>query len=437
MNNAPTAPRSYSLQREWSRAFTYMLTALLIGAVITIAGVRFVVNEMEGAAGHLKAEYGSVDQLTAALEVHEQLGHQLLEEKPVDRRAFAIAQEDVEELFKAAAAVGAGNASRTAALDQARQDWQAGLVRTGLWGGQAPDLTGNHAADATALMEAGSNVRQQLAAIQASSVDALDRGLVDTSFFESLLFVARWALLVVAVGGTLYLRRRMVKDLIRPLNSLHRGVQNLEAGDYSHRLEVARRDELGEVAVAFNGMAAALQDSHEILTYRATHDDLTGLANRAALAERLAASFSHDEGERTRNEGLLFIDIDDFKDVNDSLGHEGGDALLVQLAARIRSSVRSQDLVARLGGDEFAVVVMDNDDGTPATGPVAERIYEALSEPFVIGGRPLRVSLSIGAAQRTPDTADVRELLRQADSAMYRAKHGGKARYEAFDSLGG
>jgi diguanylate cyclase (GGDEF)-like protein len=396
-----------------------------------------VVNEMQGAAGRLKAEYGSVDQLTAALEVHEQLGHCLIEAKPVDGTAFAGAQEDVEALFKAAAAVGVGNTSRTAALEKAHQDWQASLEQSGLRGAQAPGLTGNRVADATALMEASTNVRRQLAAIQASSVDGLDRGLVDTSFFEDLLFVARWVLLLVAVGGTLYLRRRMVKDLIRPLNSLHRGVRNLEAGDYSHRLSVARRDELGEVAVAFNGMAAALQDSHEILTYRATHDDLTGLANRAALTERLAASFSQDKQARTRNEGLLFIDIDDFKDVNDSLGHEGGDALLVQLAERIRSSVRSGDLVARLGGDEFAVVVMDNDDGTPATGPVAERIYEALSEPFVIGGRPLRVSLSIGAAQRTPETADVRELLRQADSAMYRAKHGGKARYEAFDTLGG
>jgi diguanylate cyclase (GGDEF)-like protein len=434
MNSEPTTPRAYSLQREWSRAFTYMLLALLIGAVVTIAGVRFVVSEMEGAASRLKAEYGSIDELTAAIEAHEYLGHQLLEAKPVDRRAFVSAQEDVDELFKAAAAVDVGNGIRTAALDQARQDWQAGLEQGGLWGGQAPDPTGSHAA---AVIEASSNVRQQLAAIQASSVDALGRGLVDTSFFEDLLFVARWALLFAAVGGTLYLRRRMVKDLIRPLNSLRRGVQNLEAGDYSHRLDVARRDELGEVAVAFNGMAAALQDSHEILTYRATHDDLTGLANRAALAERLAASFNQDTAIRTRDEGLLFIDVDDFKDVNDSLGHEGGDALLIQLAERIRSSVRSQDLVARLGGDEFAVVVMNNDDGTPATGPVAERIYEALSEPFLIGGRPLRVSLSIGAAQRTPDTADVRELLRQADSAMYRAKHGGKARYEAFDAYSG
>ncbi|GAA1763647.1 hypothetical protein GCM10009712_10310 [Pseudarthrobacter sulfonivorans] len=413
-----------------------MLLTLLVGAVVTIVGVRFVVNELEGAARHLKVEYGSVDELTGALEAHEQLGHQLLEAHAVDRRALVGAQEAVEELFKAAAAADGGNADRSTALDQARHDWQASLERSGLWSGQAPDPTGSHSADATAFIEGSSSVRQQLAAIQVSSVDALGRGLVDTSFFEDLLFVARWALLFAAVGGTLYLRRRMVKDLIRPLNSLRRGVQNLEAGDYSHRLDVARRDELGEVAVAFNGMAAALQDSHEILTYRATHDDLTGLANRAALAERLAASFNQGEGTRIRNEGLLFIDIDDFKDVNDSLGHEGGDALLVQLAERIRASVRSQDLVARLGGDEFAVVVMNNDDGTPATAPVAERIHEALSEPFVIGGQPLRVSLSIGAAHRTPDTADVRELLRQADSAMYRAKHGGKARYEAFDAHG-
>ena len=127
---------------------------------------------------------------------------------------------------------------------------------------------------------------------------------------------------------------------------------------------------------------------------------------------------------------MLFIDIDDFKHVNDSFGHEGGDALLVQLAHRLRASVRSQDLVARLGGDEFAVVVSDHDDGTPATGPVAERIYQSLSEPFVIGGRQVRVSLSMGVAQRTADTADITELLRHADSAMYRAKHSGKARYE-------
>ena len=434
MNRATTTPRSFSLQREWSGAFTLMLLALFVGAGVTVVGVRSVVSEMEAATGRLQAEYGNVAELAAALDTHEQLGHQLLAAAPVDREAFALEQRDIQELFRAASAVHAADDSRPEALSAAQQEWQGGLEKAGLWDGPGLNRAGNSVADAAAFAAASSNVRTQLAAVQQSSLEALNRGLVDTRELEGLLVVGRFGLFVVAIGATLYFRRRMVTDLIRPVNSLRRGVLKLQSGDYSHRLDVARRDELGEVALAFNGMAAALQDSHKALTYRATHDDLTGLANRAALAERLLASFEADSDRRTRHEGLLFIDIDDFKEVNDSLGHESGDALLVLLAERLRASVRSHDLVARVGGDEFAVVVLDNDDGTPATGPVAERIYEALSEPFVIGDRSLRVSLSMGVAQRTADTADLTELLRQADSAMYRAKHGGKARYENFNS---
>lgn len=430
MHKSPTSTRSFSLQREWSGAFTLMLLALLIGAAVTVVGVRFVVNEMEAATARLQAEYGTVAELAAALETHEQVGHRLLAAAPVNREAFVLEQRDIDELFRAAAAVQSVDEGRRGGLSVAQQTWQSGLEKAGLRGNQVLGLKGNNVTDAPAFAAANSKVRTGLAAVQQSSLQALDRGLVDTRELEGLLVVGRFGLFVVAIGATLYFRRRMVKDLMRPVNSLRRGVLKLQSGDYSHRLDVARRDELGEVAVAFNGMAAALQDSHKALTYRATHDDLTGLANRAALAERLLASFEPDNDSKTRHEGLLFIDIDDFKDVNDSLGHEGGDVLLVQLAERLRASVRSHDLVARLGGDEFAVVVVDNDDGTPATGPVAERIYEALSEPFVIGDRSLRVSLSMGVAQRTADTADVTELLRQADSAMYRAKQGGKARYE-------
>ncbi|MHA7289135.1 diguanylate cyclase domain-containing protein [Arthrobacter sp. MDT3-24] len=430
MHKTPTSPRSFSLQREWSGAFTLMLLALFVGAAVTVVGVRFVVNEMEAANGRLQAEYGTVAELAAALETHEQLGHQLLAAAPVNREAFVLDQQDIEKRFRAAAAVPAVDEGRPEALSAVQQDWQSGLEKAGLWGDPAQNPAANNVAGSPAFAAASSNVRTQLAEVQQSSLQALNSGLVDTRELEGLLAVGRFGLFVVAIGATLYFRRRMAKDLMRPVNSLRRGVLKLQSGDYSHRLDVARRDELGDVAVAFNGMAAALQDSHKALTYRATHDDLTGLANRAALAERLLASFEPGSDRRTRHEGLLFIDIDDFKDVNDSLGHEGGDALLAQLAERLRASVRSHDLVARLGGDEFAVVVLDNDDGTPATGLVAERIYEALSEPFVIGDRFLRVSLSMGVARRTEDTADVTELLRQADSAMYRAKHGGKARYE-------
>ena len=249
---------------------------------------------------------------------------------------------------------------------------------------------------------------------------------------ERLLIGLLIGLFAIAVAVTVYFRRRMVRDLLRPVASMHLGVAKLHSGEYEHRLVVLRRDELGELAEAFNSMALALRDSHLALTRRATHDSLTGLPNRASLLERLSASFAPGADRRARRESVLFIDVDDFKEVNDTLGHEGGDVLLVQLAARLNDCVRPGDLVTRLGGDEFAIVVAD-DDGT-TTGQVAERILNALRQPFLINGTRLSVSVSIGVAPRRPDTTDPAELLRSADFAMYMAKGSGKDRYQTFDA---
>lgn len=431
MDKSTATPGPWSLQREWSRAFIVMLVALLVGAVVTIVGVRSVLGQVESAAGRLQAEYASVASLSDAIEAHEQLGHQLLAGAAIDREAFVLEQQDIEELFRTASAVEPPEGSRREELSSARQAWQAGLEKGGLWG---PDALARSGGNPTAMADfaaAGSQVRAQLDGVQQASIEALNSGLMDTGAMERLLTWARTGLLLMAIGATLYFRRRMVRDLVGPLQGLREGAQKLKAGHFAHRVDVVRRDELGEVAVAFNGMAAALQDNHQSLTYRATHDALTGLLNRAGLAERLAAWFD-DGGSGLPSVGLLFIDIDDFKDVNDSLGHEGGDALLVQLAGRLRASVRGNDVVARLGGDEFAVVILASDGGAPPTEPVIERIYQAAGEPFVVGGTPLTVSLSMGVARRTGQAADLSELLREADAAMYRAKHTGKARFENF-----
>ncbi len=132
-------------------------------------------------------------------------------------------------------------------------------------------------------------------------------------------------------------------------------------------------------------------------------------------------------------EGVLFIDVDDFKEVNDSLGHEGGDALLVQLACRLNECARPQDLVARLGGDEFAIAVVAT-NASAAVSKLAERILNSLREPFSLQNSSLVVSVSIGAAVRLTETADAAELLRNADFAMYMAKGGGKNRFQLFDA---
>jgi diguanylate cyclase (GGDEF)-like protein len=225
----------------------------------------------------------------------------------------------------------------------------------------------------------------------------------------------------------------MVRDLLRPVTTMHQGVLKLQAGEYDHRIAVARSDELGELAGAFNGMAGALRESHVALTLRATRDSLTGLLNRASLTDRLAASFSSGADRRTMQEGVLFIDVDDFKEVNDSLGHHGGDALLVQLAGRLSDCARPQDLVARLGGDEFAIVVLAT-DASEAASILAERILSSLNEPFSLNNSSIVVSVSIGAAVRLAETTDAAELLRNADFAMYMAKGSGKNRFQLFDA---
>jgi diguanylate cyclase (GGDEF)-like protein len=425
--------RTWSLRREWSRAFAIMLVLLLVAAAATIVGVRGVVDEVRGTAHQLHRESVTLAALRTVLVDHEEIAHKLLSNEPIDRPAFVQQQQLISSRFEDAAAVFASSKSMEATILEARRSWQSGLTTYGLWGDQVQALHGNHAVDNPTFGASSDGTLALLDGLDGPSLVAMDVGLAHGADLERILIVALTGLFGLALAVTVYFRRRMARDLVRPVASMRQGVLKLEAGDYEHRIEVTRLDELGELAEAFNGMAGALHDSHRALTLRATHDSLTGLANRASLTERLAASFSVGSDRRARHESLLFIDIDDFKDVNNSAGHEGGDALLSQLASRLNDCVRANDLVARLGGDEFAIVVMEDDGGSAAV-EVAERILHALRAPFIVNGAPLVVAVSIGVAQRGPDTVDAAELLRHADFAMYMAKGGGKARYELFDA---
>ncbi|MGO9961457.1 MAG: putative bifunctional diguanylate cyclase/phosphodiesterase, partial [Solirubrobacteraceae bacterium] len=168
------------------------------------------------------------------------------------------------------------------------------------------------------------------------------------------------------------------------------------------------------------------------LRHRAFHDALTGLANRALFENRLRHALA--AGMRTqRSLAVLFLDLDDFKTINDSLGHGAGDALLQSVAARIDPLVRPTDTAARLGGDEFAVL-LDGVDGDGEAQEIAQRILDALTEGFSINGRELRVSASIGIAL-SDETVDAEALLRNADMAMYAAKASGKNSLHRFEPM--
>jgi diguanylate cyclase (GGDEF)-like protein len=165
---------------------------------------------------------------------------------------------------------------------------------------------------------------------------------------------------------------------------------------------------------------AELREIQQELEHQAFHDPLTGLANRLLFMDRTAYALSR----RTGNAALLYIDLDDFKPINDTLGHEAGDELLQAVAQRLRNSLRTADTAARLGGDEFAVLLVDIQE--EHAGIVADRIMRALSEAYTLAGRTARISASMGLAFADSGTMGADDLVRNADAAMYVSKHGGK-----------
>ncbi len=166
------------------------------------------------------------------------------------------------------------------------------------------------------------------------------------------------------------------------------------------------------------------------IEHRATHDGLTGLPNRVLFNDRLSHALAVSEREE-KLVALLFIDLDGFKRVNDTLGHAAGDELLCMVARRIRECVRRSDTVARLGGDEFAVV-LERMLHVDSAGTVAQKIVAWLAEPFRLASGEVSVSASIGITMSPLDGKSMKELMIDADSAMYAAKAAGKNRFEFY-----
>ena len=187
-------------------------------------------------------------------------------------------------------------------------------------------------------------------------------------------------------------------------------------------------------APTVSGIVRDLSDQKRFeaqLAHQGLHDPLTGLPNRVMLIDRLEQALARVR-RNDRMFGALFVDLDRFKAVNDTLGHKVGDQLLVQAAARIQSAVRETDTVTRLGGDEF-VVLCEDIEGVHHATDFAERIIAALQAPYHFGDDDTNVSASIGIALSADGNETADAILSNADIAMYRAKDNGRSRYELFD----
>jgi diguanylate cyclase (GGDEF)-like protein/PAS domain S-box-containing protein len=192
-------------------------------------------------------------------------------------------------------------------------------------------------------------------------------------------------------------------------------------------------DDVNFVQSVANVLAGAIERRRveDAIRHRALHDDLTGLPNRALFIDRLEHALAQVD-RRGNTVAVIFLDIDQFKVVNDSLGHQAGDRLLQAIVPRLTEALRPGDTLARFAGDEFVVLCEGLDDDQNAVA-VAERLIECFSQPFALGDRAQYVSVSMGIALPGPRSQTAEQVIRDADTAMYRAKERGRARYELFD----
>ncbi|MCW2576674.1 MAG: Diguanylate cyclase with domain [Modestobacter sp.] len=248
--------------------------------------------------------------------------------------------------------------------------------------------------------------------------------------------------LEVGVGGNYFEVMLSLSDdavnheRIEQLRALSQGLRKRVSADYAlstvtgvrwFHLQASRADESGRVVVTHTDVTSRVE-AEQASAWQARHDHLTDLPNRAHLHELINSELRRDREPVT----VLFLDVDGFKDVNDTLGHEVGDGLLRELAGRLSSHTRGEDTVGRLGGDEFVVLCRNCDvDGALA---LAERFQATFDEPFQLGERNTRLTVSIGVATAPGGNSDVRstDLVRDADLAMYAAKSAGRNRVRVF-----
>jgi diguanylate cyclase (GGDEF)-like protein len=417
----PAGRGSTNLRARWHRAFALLIVLLVVSGMASFYGTRLVNAEFRTAATRVEQEATTTAKLRADL-----ISHSIAFASQADSPRVPVLDAAIRADFARALAYEESGRAK-GLLEAVIAEWEA-IVASGVNAqGQA-----GMSARAVAVTTRAPTMLSLLDQAGSLSRVAVRADLANAARLERQAIAGVGVLGLMALGLVMLLARRLTTQVLRPVRVLRDSANHLAMGELDHRVVVDRADELGDLAVSFNAMANAIAGSQRTLSHEANYDSLTELANRAAFNTRLEALLARPE-RRNGSQAVLFVDLDDFKDVNDTMGHAAGDDLLRVVAGRLTTAIRPGDLVARLGGDEFAMLLDDLLEPDDAV-MVAGRVLAALAEPVQIGSQWAHVGASIGLAMRQTDST-VAALMREADVAMYAAKGKGKNRVEQYDAV--
>jgi len=239
------------------------------------------------------------------------------------------------------------------------------------------------------------------------------------------------AVMLFIILLSFYLSKKLTNSILIPINKINKALYHISKSDFSKSISFESKDEFGDIVYMLNDNIKLLQSTFKELDTLANYDPLTGLINRRVFTKELNSCNNKCSLKNTFT--VLFIDIDNFKNINDTYGHNTGDELLKIITKRIQSKLRQSDIFARLGGDEFAII-LKNIKTTVTPGDIANKIIEVLQNPYKIEEHTLFSSVSIGIyVSDTTIKSTTDEIMSFADIAMYEAKNNGKNRYIYFD----
>lgn len=243
----------------------------------------------------------------------------------------------------------------------------------------------------------------------------------------TLIIVELALFIFLAVFTFVFLRR----SFFQPLDLLLSSTKKAAKGERLDIADIVQDDEMGYLLSRFFTMNETIQARTTELDYKAHHDELTGLSNRIKMLEEIEAAVLKSKEDKAKF-SIFFIDLNEFKSLNDTLGHEAGDSMLIETAKRIKDTIRGDDSVFRIGGDEF-VVLINNIQTKREVQKVLDNILKAAETPLIIQGKQIKIKMSIGVVVSPDDATDCDELLRLSDVAMYAAKRDKDTQFKFYE----